>query len=135
MKKLEIGILILMWMILAAPTVLAQGKLTTVKGYMIDSACAFVKDLKKPISSECAVACAKAGSPLVILADNGVIYWPISAQMPAAGQNERLLPFAGRRVVVSGMVYQKGGSHAIVISKIERSADGTRTGPSPAEGL
>jgi hypothetical protein len=128
MKKLKIGILILMSMILAAPTVPAQGKPTTVKGYVIDSACAFVKDLKKPISPECAVACAKAGSPLVILADDGVIYWPISAQMPAAGQNERLLPFAGRRVVVSGMVYQKGGSHAIVINKIEGSAGGTRAG-------
>jgi len=119
MKKLKIGILILMSMILAAPTVPAQGKLTTVKGYVIDSACAFVKDLKKPVSPECAGACAKAGSPLVILADDGVIYWPISAQMPATGQNERLLPFAGRRVVVSGMVYQKGGSRAIVINKVE----------------
>ena len=128
MKKLKIGILILMSMILAAPTVPAQGKPTTVKGYVIDSACAFVKDLKKPISPECAVACAKAGSPLVILADDGVIYWPISAQMPATGQNERLLPFAGRRVVVSGMVYQKDGSHAIVINKIEGSAGGTRAG-------
>jgi hypothetical protein len=128
MKKFEIGILIFMSIILAAPTAVAQGNLTTVKGYVIDSACAFVKDLKKPISSECAVACAKAGSPLVILADNGVIYWPISAQVPATGQNEKLLPFAGQRVVVSGMVYQKGGSHAIVINKIERSARGTRAG-------
>jgi len=128
MKRLEIVILIFMSMIQSAGTAPAQGKLTTVRGYVIDSACAFVKDLKKPISSECAVACAKAGSPLVILADNGVIYWPISAQMPATGQNERLLPFAGQRVVVSGMVYQKGGSHAIVINKIERSAGRTRTG-------
>jgi hypothetical protein len=128
MKKFEIVILIFMSMILAAGTALAQGKLTTVRGYVIDSACAFVKDLKKPISSQCAIACAKAGSPLVILADNGVIYWPISAQMPATGQNEQLLPFAGRRVVVSGMVYQKGGSHAIVINKIETSAGGTRAG-------
>jgi len=127
MKKLEIGTLILTSVILAAPTALAQGKLTTVKGYVIDSACAFIKDLKKPISSECAVACARAGSPLVILADNGAIYWPISAQMPATGQNERLLPFAGQKVVVSGMVYQKGGSHAIVINKIETSAGRTRS--------
>ena len=128
MKKSEIGILILTSLILAAPPARAQGKPTTVKGYVIDSACAFVKDLRKPISSECAVACAKAGSPLVILADNGVIYWPISAQVPATGQNEKLLPFAGQRVVVSGMVYQKGGSHAIVINKIETSAGGTRAG-------
>jgi DNA/RNA endonuclease YhcR with UshA esterase domain len=122
MKRLEIGILFLMSMILAAATARAEGNFTTVKGYVIDSACTFVKNLKKPISSECAVACAKAGSPLVILADDGVIYWPISAEVPAAGQNERLMPFAGQRVTVSGRVYQKGGSHAIVINKIERAA-------------
>lgn len=32
------------------------GKPTTVKGYVLDSACAFTKGLKKPISKECAVA-------------------------------------------------------------------------------
>ena len=120
MKRLEIVILFLLLMILAVSTARAGGKLTTVKGYVIDSACAFVKDLKKPISSECALACAKAGSPLVILGDDGMIYWPISAEMPAAGQNERLMPYAGQKVTVSGRVYQKGGSRAIVINKIER---------------
>jgi hypothetical protein len=122
MKRLETGILFLVSMVLAVPIARAEGRLTTVKGYVIDSACTFVKDLKKPISSECALACAKAGSPLVILGDDGVIYWPISAQVPAAGQNERLMRFAGRKVTVSGRVYQKGGSHAIVINKIERAA-------------
>src|SRR5207248_8272137 len=71
----------------------AKGKATTVKGYVLDSACAFTKNLKKPISRECALACAKAGSPLVILADDGTIYWPISDTTPATGQNERLLKF------------------------------------------
>ena len=94
-------------------------KSTTVEGYVIDSACAFTKNLAKPISKECAVSCAKSGSPLVILADNGVIYWPISDATPAAGQNEKLLPFAAEKVVVSGKVFTRGGSHAIVIEKIE----------------
>ena len=122
MKKLEIGILLLIAMIVAAGTARAEGKPATVKGYVIDSACTFVKDLKKPISSECAVACAKAGSPLVILGDDGEIYWPISGEMPAAGQNERLIPLAGQRVTVTGTVYQKGGSRAIVINKVEKAA-------------
>ena len=122
MKKIEIGILFFMSAILPLGTARAEGKPATVKGYVIDSACTFVKNLNKPISSECAVACAKAGSPLVILGDNSVIYWPISAEMPAAGQNERLMPFAGQRVTVSGTVYQRGGSHAIVINKVEKAA-------------
>src|SRR6266478_3913894 len=89
----------------------AEGKAsTTVKGYVLDSACAFVKNLKKPISADCALSCAKAGSPLVILADDGTIYWPISNTIPATGQNERLLKFAGQRVTATGTPYEKGGS-------------------------
>jgi len=95
------------------------GKSTTVKGYVLDSACAFTKGLKKPISAECATACAKAGSPLVILTDSGTIYWPIADTTPSSGQNDRLLPFAGQKVTASGKVFERGGSTAIVVEKIE----------------
>src|SRR4029077_16888536 len=95
------------------------GKPITVGGYVLDSACAFTKGLKKPISAECATACAKAGSPLVILTDSGTIYWPIADTTPSSGQNERLLPFAGQKVTASGKVYERGGSTALVIEKVE----------------
>ena len=91
---------------------------TTLKGYVLDSACAFTKSLDKPISKECAISCAKAGSPLVLLAEDGTIYWPIADSTPATGQNAKLLPFAGEKVTVTGKVYQRGGSKAIVIDKI-----------------
>src|ERR1700730_16702304 len=70
----------------------------TVTGWVLDSACAFTKGLKKPISADCAVACAKNGSPLVILQDDGSIYWPIAETIPAEGQNKRLMRFPGERV-------------------------------------
>ena len=98
-------------------------KTTTVKGYVLDSACAFTKGLKKPISAECATACAKAGSPLVILAPSGAIYWPIADTTPSSSQNDKLLPFAGQNVTVSGKVFHRGGSTAIVISKIEPATE------------
>ena len=79
------GALVLM----AAP----EAKTATVKGYVIDSACTFTKNLKKPISPDCAKACAKAGSPLVILGDDGAIYWPTTDAMPATSQNDKLVPF------------------------------------------
>ena len=97
----------------------ASPSTVTVKGYVLDSACAFTKNLAKPISRECAISCAKSGSPLVILADTGVIYWPISDTTPAAGQNDKLLPFAAQKVTVTGKVFARGGSRAIVIEKIE----------------
>jgi hypothetical protein len=98
------------------------GKPITVKGYVLDSACAFTKGLKKPISGECARACAKAGSPLVILADDGTIYWPIAGTTPASGQNEKLIAFAGQTVTATGRLYQRGGSSAFVIDKVSSSS-------------
>jgi hypothetical protein len=97
----------------------ADAPTVTVKGYVLDSACAFTKGLSKPISKQCAISCANAGSPLVILADDGTIYWPIADTTPSSSQNPKLLPFAGDKVTATGKLYQHGGSKAIVIEKIE----------------
>jgi len=107
-----------------AASIRAQEKLTTVRGYVLDSACAFVKNLDKPVSAECALSCAKAGSPLVILADDSIIYWPISDAMPAKGQNPRLMKFAGQKVTVTGKVFERSGSRALVIERIESASTG-----------
>jgi len=96
-----------------------KGKSETLKGYVLDSACAFTKSLQKPISSQCATACAKAGSPLVLLTADGTIYWPIADTTPSRGQNDKLLPLAGQKVTATGKVYERGGSRALVIEKIE----------------
>jgi hypothetical protein len=122
--------------LLIAGTIFAAetAKTTTVKGYVLDSACAFTKGLKKPISAECAGACAKGGSPLVILGhevksghgitvgqSSEMIYWPIADTTPSSSQNDKLLPYAGKNVIVSGKLYERGGSNAIVISNIEEA--------------
>lgn len=119
MNRRLLPVLVLLCLAFAATAFAAEGKAVTVKGYVLDSACAFTKDLHKPISADCATACAKAGSPLVILTDDGKIYWPIADTTPSAGQNEKLLPFAGQRVTASGKTFRRGGSTAITISSIE----------------
>jgi hypothetical protein len=106
---------LLVAIVIAAPN---AGKSQTVSGWVLDSACAFTKQLEKPISRDCALACARKGSQLVILQDDGTIYWPIAESIPAAGQNERLLPYAGKRVTATGKVYAKGGARALVIEKL-----------------
>jgi hypothetical protein len=98
-----------------------SGKPVAVTGYVIDSACAFTKGLEKPISADCARACAKAGSPLVLLADDGTIYWPIADTTPSSGQNQKLLPFAGQKVNAKGKLFQRGGSSAMVVESLEPS--------------
>jgi hypothetical protein len=103
----------------------AEQKPLNIEGYVLDSACAFIRNVKKPMNAgKCALECAKAGSPLIILADDGTIYWPISDAMPAVSQNSRLMEFAGKHVAVTAKThYQRGGSHAVVIDQIEAKAD------------
>jgi type 1 fimbria pilin len=105
--------------LISAGVLFAQQKTVTVEGYVLDSACAFTKNLEKPISRECALACAKEGSQLVILTKDGAIYWPIDSATPAKGQNARLIEFAGNRVTATGKLYDRGGSHALVIESIQ----------------
>jgi len=120
MKMYLASITILVSAFLApAIAVSPSGEPVAVTGYVIDSACAFTKGLEKPISADCARACAKAGSPLVLLADDGTIYWPIADTTPSSGQNEKLLPFAGQKVSAKGKLFQRGGSSAMVVESLE----------------
>lgn len=122
-SKTARSVALVVLMAVLIPIAGAKEASVTVKGYVLDSACAFTKNLEKPISADCARACAQAGSPLVILADDGTIYWPIAKTTPSSGQNPKLLPFAGQKVVASGEVFSRGGSRALVIEKIEAATN------------
>lgn len=98
-----------------------QGRQIHVIGWVVDSACAYTKGIDKPISAACARACARNGSLLVILRDDGTIFSPMSDQTPATSQNGKLLPFAGERVTVTGKDYVRNGSHGIVIESIAKA--------------
>jgi hypothetical protein len=97
-----------------------HGTNITVSGWVIDSACAYTKGLDKPIGPACAKACARNGSPLVILRDDGTIFMPIDGKTPSSSQNLRLMPFAGERVTAKGMDYVRNGSHGLVIDKLSK---------------
>jgi hypothetical protein len=118
--KHRLAIAIVLGIVASASSFAADAK--TVTGWVLDSACAFTKGLTKPVSVDCAVSCAKKGSPLVILQDDGSIYWPIAETIPAESQNKRLMPFAGKRVTATGKTYARGGSNAIVIDKIAEAS-------------
>ncbi|HUY12425.1 MAG TPA: hypothetical protein VMX16_02190 [Terriglobia bacterium] len=117
-KLLAVVAATLLWGLAIPHSAWSAAKVVTINGYVLDSACAFTKSLKKPISPECAVACAKAGSPLVVMSGDGTIYLPISDATPAQGQNSRLMKFAGKKVTVTGRVYDRNGAHGLVIEKI-----------------
>jgi hypothetical protein len=122
-KAVALSMLTAVLMLVAHLPSHASERTATIKGYLLDSACAFTKNLKKPISADCAVTCAKAGSPIVLLADDGRIYLPVSEAPPASGQDEKLMEYTGKRVSVTGKVCEKGGSRAIVIAKVEKAPE------------
>jgi hypothetical protein len=88
-----------------------------------------VRDISCPIQNkeatattfhlECAVPCAKAGSTLILLTKNGVIYTPISDSMPDKDQRQRLMLFLGKYVQVTGALFEREGTHAIAIQNIK----------------
>ncbi|WP_245632139.1 hypothetical protein [Edaphobacter aggregans] len=114
------GSLVLLASALLAPVYASEPSTVTVSGWVIDSACAYKKGLEKPIGVACAKECAKNGSPLVILREDGTIFLPIDGKTPSASQNPKLLPYAGERVTVTGKAYERNGSHALVIEKVSR---------------
>ena len=63
--------------------------------------------------------CVKGGSPLVILTKDDRLYFPISARMPDTDQRQVLMPFVGKYVRASGIVFERTGTHAIVITGIQ----------------
>jgi hypothetical protein len=97
----------------------------TIEGLVRDIACP-IQNLQATathLSMKCLRACAKNGSPLVILTKDGDLYLPISDKMPDTDQRQKLMPFLGKYVRASGTVYERKGTHAIVISEIKELKD------------
>jgi hypothetical protein len=93
---------------------------TSIVGYVRDSGCVHrFHEVVKPLPNGCLEACVRAGSPLVILSKNEEVFHPVSAEMPDVDVRAKLLPFAGKLVKVTGRVYDRGGSKAITVERIE----------------
>lgn len=95
----------------------------TVSGYVRDIACLMkFNEALKP-TNDCAIMCARAGSPLVLVTKKGVIYTPISASIPDTSEREKLMPFVGTYVRVKAEMYERSGIKAIVIEQIQKADD------------
>ena len=94
---------------------------SVVEGLVRDVACPIQnhKSTATHFNLDCALACAKAGSPLIILTQAGDIYFPMSDDMPDPSQREKLMPFIGKYVRATGKVYQRNGTRTLVINDIK----------------
>jgi len=97
----------------------------TVEGLVRDVACPMQnhKSTATHFNLECARACAKAGSPLVILTKADEMYFPMTDQMPDVSQRERLVPYVGKYVRVTGVVRRRNGTRTVVIKSITEMKD------------
>jgi hypothetical protein len=92
----------------------------TVVGYLRDSGCIHrFHEVVKPLPNGFLEACVRSGSPLVILSKDEEVYHPVSPEMPDVDVRPKLLPFAGKLVKVTGKIYERGGSKAITVEKID----------------
>ncbi len=108
----------------------------TIRSYVRDVACLMkFSDALEP-TNDCALMCARAGSPLVIVTTEGAIYLPISDSIPDTSMRDQLMPFVGTYVEVSGDVYERSGMKSIVIRQIQKTdkpkAQRVRPQPAPA---
>jgi hypothetical protein len=92
----------------------------TIEGLVRDIACPIENKeaTATRFNLQCALQCARQGSPLIILTKTGLMYIPISTDMPDKDQREQLMPFIGRFVRVTGKVYERAGTRAIAIEDI-----------------
>jgi hypothetical protein len=95
----------------------------TIVGFVRDTACLLRNKnatvAKDEESRKCIIQCVRAGSPLAILTKSGELYMPLSSQLPDRDERRRLLPYAGKYVRATGRLFERGGTHAISIEKIE----------------
>jgi len=96
----------------------------SIVGYVRDSGCVHrFHEVVKPLPNGCLQACVRAGSPLVILTKDEQVYHPISAEMPDVDVRQKLLPFAGKLVKITGHVYGRGASNTISLEEIEEAKE------------
>ncbi len=84
---------------------------TTVKGELVDQAC-FTKDAKNVGSNHagCATTCAKKGSPVALVTDDGV--YMVTGDM-TKDNNATLVPHMAHIVELTGEVSEKDGHKVI----------------------
>jgi hypothetical protein len=102
-----------------------QAAKTTIEGLVRDISCPIQNKAATAttFNLKCAVKCARDGSPLIILSKDGIIYVPISNSMPDKDQRHILMPLLGKYVKATGTVYERSGTRAIAIDRIEEMKD------------
>lgn len=106
----------------AAPAAEKAGPAGSVTGEVIDSACYIKSGSKGEGHAKCAQSCAESGIPLAILEDgtNKVVWVASKADMETP--NDKLKPYAGKKVTVKGTWAERGGAKLLVVESVTPAA-------------
>ena len=123
MRKMFAGLMAAAFVVaLSAP---AFATTETVKGQIVDQSCYKMdksntgKDHKMPKgdTTDCAIACAKAGRPMALLTSDGKVY-ELAGGL-AAEKNAKIIPHVSHTVEVTGDVTEKDGKMMIAADSLK----------------
>ena len=123
MRKMFAGLAVAAFVVaLGAPAFAAT---ETVKGQIVDQACYKMdksntgKDHKMPKgdTTDCAIACAKAGRPMALLTSDGKVY-ELTGGL-AAEKNAKIIAHVAHTVEVTGDVTEKDGKMMIAADSLK----------------
>ncbi len=115
-------------------TAAAGARAATVTGWVVDANSWLGQGIRGPQHQARSAASAEAGTPLVILTDDGSIVFPVQLTPPAGthSSNLKLAPYAEQRVTVGGRLIRQGRENAIVIEYVSRANDPAAGPPTTA---
>lgn len=96
-----------------------DGKMITIRGEVLDSACFISHGAKGEKHKKCAVQCAKKGIPLAILAKDGTLYL-LNEDHNNAEAYAAVRERAGEVVKVTGRLIEKHGWKVVFVQKVEQ---------------
>ena len=108
----------------------AAAMVVAVSGWVVDANSWLGQGVRGPQYQGHAVASAEAGTPLVLLTDDGSIVFPVQPRPPAGTHAINLKSYAQQRVRVGGRLIRQGPEKAIVIQYVT-SDNGPAVDPPP----
>lgn len=120
MKKLLIAAAALGVLMLGLATAEAEKAAAkdSVTGEVIDTSCYMKKGAKGAAHAKCAETCAKAGSPLSLLTDDGKVVFLIGDKDPGPGANPMLIEHVAKRVTIDGVWHERSGTKVFEVQKV-----------------
>ena len=97
-----------------------KGKQVTMTGFMSCTFCSMGSG-KQCTSKDCCVECVKAGDPVTLHGDKGMLYILLTNEQGKALMTPERIELLGGKVKVKGIMVKRGGLQAIFVESMEKA--------------